>query len=303
MAPTRFPATLWHDTPTVWLRDHEGAEVTDRSRKWMDRSLSRRQLLRGAGRGGMGVAAAAFFAACAGKQTPVAGPSTLPPLAHQLTVAQWPLYIDRAKGGHRPTLEAFQSKYDIDVKYREIINDNQEFFAKLVPLFQANQPTGWDLITLSDWVVTRMNRGEWVEELHHDQLPNVEANLLPAFKDPIYDPGNAHSVPWQGGITGIAYNPKLTGFELKRFADLWDERLAGHVGMLTEMVDTMTLTLLMLGVDPQKATIDDANRAQQKLIEQRDSGVVRKYYGQDYTDAMVAGDTWATMAWSGDVFY
>jgi spermidine/putrescine transport system substrate-binding protein len=251
----------------------------------------------------MGVAAAAFLAACAGKQTPVAGPSTLPPLAHQLTVAQWPLYIDRAKGGHRPTLEAFQSKYDIDVKYREIINDNQEFFAKLVPLFQANQPTGWDLITLSDWVVTRMNRGEWVEELHHDQLPNVEANLLPAFKDPIYDPGNAHSVPWQGGITGIAYNPKLTGFELKRFADLWDERLAGHVGMLTEMVDTMTLTLLMLGVDPQKATIDDANRAQQKLIEQRDSGVVRKYYGQDYTDAMVAGDTWATMAWSGDVFY
>jgi spermidine/putrescine transport system substrate-binding protein len=269
----------------------------------MDRSFSRRQLLRGAGRGGMGVAAAAFFAACAGKQTPVAGPSTLPPLGHQVTVAQWPLYIDRAKGGHRPTLEAFQSKYDIDVKYREITNDNQEFFAKLVPLFQANQPTGWDLITLSDWVVTRMNRGGWVEELHHDQLPNVEANLLPAFKDPIYDPGNAHSVPWQGGITGIAYNPKLTGFELKRFADLWDERLAGHVGMLTEMVDTMTLTLLMLGVDPQKATIDDANRAQQKLIEQRDSGVVRKYYGQDYTDAMVAGDTWATMAWSGDVFY
>ena len=209
----------------------------------------------------MGAAAAAFLAACAGKQTPVAAPNTLPPLAHQLTVAQWPLYIDRAKGGHRPTLEAFQSKYDIDVTYREIINDNQDFFAKLVPLFQANQPTGWDLITLSDWVVTRMNRGGWVEELHHDRLPNVEANLLPAFKDPIYDPGNAHSVPWQGGITGIAYNPKLTGFELKRFADLWDHGLAGHVGMLTEMVDTMTLTLLMLGVDPQKATINDAARA------------------------------------------
>jgi spermidine/putrescine-binding protein len=49
--------------------------------------------------------------------------------------------------------------------------------------------------------------GRWLEELHHDRLPNVEENLLLAFKDPVYDPGNAHSVPWQGGITGIAYNP------------------------------------------------------------------------------------------------
>ena len=97
------------------------------------------------------MAAAAFLAACAGKQTPGAAPSTLPALSHQLTVAQWPLFIDRAKGGHRPTLEAFQSKYDIDLTYREIINDNQEFFAKLVPLFQAGlrdgtsspSPTGW----------------------------------------------------------------------------------------------------------------------------------------------------------------
>src|SRR4029453_17367389 len=138
-----------------------GGKLTDRSTTWMDRSFSRWQLLRGAGRGGVGMAAAAFLAACASAEAPAAAPSTLPPLAHQLAVAQWPLYIDRAKGGHRPTLEAFQSKYDIDVTYREIINDNQEFFAKLVPLFQADQPTGWDLITLSDWVVTRMNRGGW----------------------------------------------------------------------------------------------------------------------------------------------
>ncbi|MGZ6544318.1 MAG: ABC transporter substrate-binding protein, partial [Actinomycetota bacterium] len=83
---------------------------------------------------------------------------------------------------------------------------------------------------------------------------------------------------------------------------LWDERLKGRVGMLTEMVDTMNLTLLSLGVDIQQATIDDAKRAQAKLIEQRDAGIVRQYYGQDYTRALSEGDTWATMAWSGDIF-
>jgi spermidine/putrescine transport system substrate-binding protein len=65
----------------------------------------------------------------------------------------------------------------------------------------------------------------------------------------------------------------------------------------------MTLTLLMLGVDPQQATIDDATHAKDKLIEQRDAGIVRDNYGQDYVQALVDKDTWASMSWSGDIFY
>jgi spermidine/putrescine transport system substrate-binding protein len=253
-----------------------------------------------------GSALAAFLAAC-GADEPrapaTAAPATLPPLAGEVWVAQWPLYIDRAKGGRRPTIEAFEKKYDIEVEYREVITDNREFFARLVPLFEQEQDTSWDLIALSDWVVGLMRQAAWIEPLHHDRLPHVQENLLPAFRDPLYDRGNAHSVPWQGGVTGIAYDPTRTGFEIRSFADLWDERLAGHVGMLTEMVDTMSLTLLMLGVEPKDATLDDVAKAAERLIEQREAGIVRGYYGQDYTEEMAAGNTWATMAWSGDVFY
>ena len=278
-------------------------DVTDFDlQRWMERPLSRRRVLRGAGRSSLGLAAAALLAACSSGE-PVAQPSKLPPLAGELSVAQWPLYLDRAKGGHRPTLEAFEQKYGISVDYKEIISDNQDFFAKLVPYFRQKQPSGWDLVALSDWVVGLMNEAGWIERLDYSHLPHVSENLLPAFTEPNYDPGNAHSVPWQGGVTGIAYNPKLTGFEVARFEDLWDDRLAGHVGMLTEMVDSMSLTLLTLGIEPTQATLDDAQLAQQKLIEQRDAGIVRGYFGQGYTDAMVSGDTWATMAWSGDVFY
>jgi spermidine/putrescine transport system substrate-binding protein len=275
--------------------------------RWMRRPLSRRNVLRGAGRGAIGVSAlAAFLAACGGDEAP--GPSgspdeALPPKAGELAVAQWPLYIDRARGGRRPTLEAFQEEYDIEVTYRERIADNQAFFAQLVPFFREGRDTGWDLIALSDWVVSLMREQSWIEPLHHDELPHVTKNLLPAFREPLYDPGNAHSVPWQGGVTGIAYDPTKTGFEITRFEDLWDERLAGHVGMLTEMVDTVSLTLLMQGVEPNDATLDDVDRAMEKLQEQRDAGIVRKYYGQDYTDDMANGNTWATMAWSGDVFF
>jgi spermidine/putrescine transport system substrate-binding protein len=282
-------------------------------RRPLRRRISRRELLRRLGRGGAGLGAAALLAACGEsgrvgetstpRPSPSPSPTELPPLAGELSVAQWPLYIDRAKGGRRPSLEAFEKETGIDVQYREVINDNYAFFSKLVPLLQSGQPTGWDVIALSDWVVALMVEQGWVLPLDRSLLPNVEANLLPAFRDPAYDPGNAHSVPWQGGVTGIAYYPKLVGGRITAFADLWDRRLRGRVGMLTEMVDTMTLTLLMLGVDPQAATPDDARRAGEKLIEQRDAGVVRKYYGQDYVDDLVAKNIWASMAWSGDIFY
>lgn len=271
--------------------------------RWMQRPISRRQVLRGAGRGALGAGTLAALLAACGSDEPVVPRATLPPKAGELSVAQWPLYIDRAAGGHRPTLEAFEEENDVAVKYREIIADNQQFFATLVPFFDQGRDTGWDLVALSDWVVGLMRDAGWLETMHHDRLPNVEQNLLPAFSNPLYDPQNAHSVPWQCGVTGIAYDPTLTGFEIRSFADLWDERLAGHVGMLTEMVDTMSLTLLMLGVEPKDATLDDVARAQERLIEQRDAGIVRGYYGQGYADEMAAGNTWATMAWSGDVFF
>ena len=163
--------------------------------------------------------------------------------------------------------------------------------------------TGWDLIALSDWVVALLVEQGWIEGLDWSLLPTVDQNLLPGFRDPAYDPGNAHSVPWQGGVTGIAYHPDLVGGQITAFADLWDPKLAGHVGMLTEMVDTMSLTLLSLGIEPLTATLDDAMKAQERLLEQRDAGIVRQYYGQDYIDDLVNENTWATMAWSGDVFF
>lgn len=278
--------------------------LTDLDR-WMHEPVSRRRFLRGAGRGSLGLSLAGLLAACGQDDEPTStgSPLALPPIAGQLKVAQWPLYIDRAKGGRRPTLEAFMQEFDIEVDYREIISDNQNWFAKLYPQLSSDQPTGWDLMCIADWLIHQMASTDFLDPLHWDALPTASGNMLGAFRDPVYDPGNGYSVPWQGGVTGIAYYPELVGGEITAMADLWNPKLEGRVGMLTEMVDTMTLTLLMLGIDPQTATIDDARKAQEKLIEQREANIVRRYYGQDYVDDLVSRNVYASMAWSGDVFY
>lgn len=273
------------------------------------RRMSRREVLRYAGRGAGAIGAAAVLAACGVEGTanrprssaPLR-PSPLPSKAGELNVANWPLYID-LDAGESATLDAFREQTGISITYKEDINDNDEFFGTdLRQQLSAGQSTGWDVVVLTDWMVAKLIRLGWVEPLHHDRLPNFAANADPKFTDPWYDPGNAHSAPWAAGITGIGYNPKLTGREITSLEDLFDPAFTGHVGMFSEMRDTIGFGLLRMGMEPSGATVEDVEQVAQMLTEQRDAGIVRGYYGNDYTDQLAGGNVWLTMAWSGDVF-
>jgi spermidine/putrescine transport system substrate-binding protein len=233
-------------------------------------------------------------------EAPTAAPAASPD--GQLSFANWPLYIDidEVTGGYS-TLEKFQEETGIAVTYAEDINDNSEFFGQLQPDLAAGNPTGYDLIVMSDWMIERMGRLGYLQELDHSQLPNFSANAEDLFRNPWYDPDNRYSVPWQAGLVGIAYNPTLTGRPITTFDDLLDPAFAGRVGLFSEMIDTMSLTLLSLGVEPANATQEDAERARDKLLEPAQQGQFRNFYGNDYYDALAAGDLAISMAWSGDI--
>lgn len=230
-----------------------------------------------------------------------AGPATpQPTIAGSVSFGNWPVYID-SDAGKYPTLEQFTAQTGIKVDYHEDINDNSEFFGKIQPDLQAGRSTGYDVIIPSDWMVAKLIRYGYLEPLDKSLLPNYAANAQDVFKNPWYDPGNTYSIPWQAGIVGIAYNPKLTGRDITTFDDLLDPAFAGRTGMFSEMIDTMSMTLLSDGVEPADATMDDVVAAQQKLLTAAESGQFRAFYGNDYYDALAAGDLAITMAWSGDI--
>ncbi|MGH2556952.1 MAG: extracellular solute-binding protein [Actinomycetota bacterium] len=289
-------------------RDRSTGEA-DLLRAMAERRISRRDLLRYAGAGAGSVGLAAFLAACGvggtGSQASPSrrpSPSPLPPKAGMVEVANWPLYID-LEDGKSATLDAFKKESGIDVTYREDISDNDEFFGTdLQQQLSAGQPTGWDVIVVTDWMVAKLIRLGWIQELHQEVLPNATANLDDKFRNPRHDPNNRHSYPWAAGITGIGYNKKLTTRPITRIADLWDPSFKGKVGMFSEMRDTVNFALLLNGVrPPEEATMDDVEKAIEKLQQQRDDGIVRAYYGNDYVDQLAGGNLDLTMAWSGDV--
>jgi spermidine/putrescine transport system substrate-binding protein len=58
---------------------------------------------------------------------------------------------------------------------------------------------------------------------------------------------------------------------------------------------------MAIGKAPEDSTEEDWQAAAAWLQEQKDSGVVRKYYIQDYLTAFENEDIWITLAWSGDI--
>jgi spermidine/putrescine transport system substrate-binding protein len=72
--------------------------------------------------------------------------------------------------------------------------------------------------------------------------------------------------------------------------------------MMSDTQDLGNFGLLKLGISPEKSTLADWQAAGKALTQQRDAGLVRGYYGQSYIDELTSGNTWISMAWSGDIF-
>jgi spermidine/putrescine transport system substrate-binding protein len=163
------------------------------------------------------------------------------------------------------------------------------------------EPVNRDLFVLTDWMAAKMIDLGWLQKLDHANLANVDANLTESLKAPNWDPNRDYSVPWQSGLTGIAYNSELTG-EVKSFEELLTRSdLKGQVTLLTEMRDTMLFMLLVTGADPSDFTDDEWGAALDQLQKAVDDGQIRAFNGNNYLQDLVSGNVAACEAWSGDV--
>ncbi|MGH3454110.1 MAG: polyamine ABC transporter substrate-binding protein [Nocardioidaceae bacterium] len=266
--------------------------------------MSRRTLLKGAGAAaflGGSAAVLPLFELQGAKQTPQSCPSTdLSASEPELVISNWPAYID-PRNNPDSTYAVFQDETGISVSYTDDVNDNLEFFGKIVNQMRACEPVDRDMFMLTDWMAARMINLGWLQRLDHANIPNVDANLIPALKAPAWDPQRDYSAPWQSGLTGIAYNASVTE-PVGAFSELLTRSdLKGRVTMLSEMRDTMLFMLLVVGADPEDFTDDDWANALDELSGAVSDGQIRAFTGNEYLRGLKSGDIAACEAWSGDV--
>ena len=292
--------------------------------------ISRRRVLAGGAMAGM----AAFLAACGTKGTaataspPPRAPSAPPPASApaaaseaasssaaaggepvataspELNWANWTYYMDVDPNDQtkHPTLEAFTAKYGTKVNYQEVVDGNDEFVAKIADAAKAGKDTGWDLITLTDWMAAKLIRRGWVDTFDTANVPNLIANLKDVYRNLPWDPTNSQHAPWRSGTTGLGFNSDVTG-DVTSLAALYtvDPKTKGKVEYLTEMRDAMGLTMLYLGLDPA-----NPNKARRRCGRGADAeGQGRRHHprrqGPVLHEDLTSGDAVLAMAWSGDM--
>ena len=270
-------------------RDPELARAVD-----IARDLTRRRFLQGTGLGlGAAVLAPSLLASCAtGKD--------------ELTFSNWVQYIDEDDSGNNrakgTTLYDFEHETGISIDYLTDFNDNEEYFNRsFSPVLGRGKTINADIVAPTYWMAARLVELGWTERFDLANIPN-HANLEDAYLGLPWNPEADRFLPWQAGIAGIAYNYDEVGRELTSVEELFNPEFKGAVTMLTEMRDSVGLTMFGLGHDPAEADVDQINEALDKIEKAKDDGQVLKFTGNDYLQDLGRGDVKVAVAWSGDIY-
>ncbi|MEL6680986.1 MAG: polyamine ABC transporter substrate-binding protein, partial [Pseudomonadota bacterium] len=217
-----------------------------------------------------------------------------------LNVYNWSDYIAE------DTIAKFEAETGVKVNY-DVYDSNEVLEARL---FAGN--TGFDVVVpTSDFLRRQVEAGIY-QPLDKAQLPNL-ANMDPAIMESAaaYDEGNAHSVVYMWGTTGIGYNVEKVTEILGEDApvDSWSlvfdpanaEKLAAcGISMLDAPTEMLPAAMNYLELDPRSTDRGDFEAAAELLTSVRPH--VRYFHSSQYINDLANGDVCVSVGWSGDVF-
>ena len=147
----------------------------------------------------------------------------------EVRILDWQAYIDPTEEGATGTIGRFAEETGIAVTYDEDFNDNNEVYNRvLAPVLGTGGVIDYDIVCPTNWMSARLKNLGWIEQRPLDRIPN-RVNLEDRFLNQNWDYGAAFHLPWQAGITGIGYDPALTGREIRSIMDLFDPEFQGRV--------------------------------------------------------------------------
>jgi len=210
--------------------------------------------------------------------------------AEQLIVYNWADYLPKE------VLTRFTKETGIKVKY-STYDTNEVMYAKVKTLGGG----GYDIVVPSTYYVDRMRKEGLLAELDKSKLPNLK-NLDPKVMNQPYDPGNAYSVPYLWGSTGIAVRPDRKGIapDIKSWSDLWRPELKRQLLLIDDVREVFMMALRVLGYSGNTRSEAEIEAAYNKLKELMPN--VKVFNAESPKDAYLSGEVRVGMIWNGEAY-
>jgi len=201
-------------------------------------------------------------------------------LSKELHIFNWADYLDP------DVLTDFQKEYGVKVTM-DVYDNNEDMIAKVRP---GN--SGYDVVFPSDYAVDIMAREKLLEKLDKSLLPNF-AHLKPENLNLYYDKGNVYSIPYNLGLTGIAYNKSKITTPPDSWGILFDpaqvKQYQGEVSMLDDSREVPGAALKYLGKSLNDTDPADLEKAKQLILDQKPfiSGYDSSNFGRNLASGQV----------------
>lgn len=204
----------------------------------------------------------------------------------QINVYNWDTYIGET------TLGTFTEKTGIKVQY-DLYANLEEMYAK----FKEGNP-GYDLIFPSDYMIETMIKVDLLEEIDHSRLQNWK-HIDDAFKNPDFDPGARHNVPYFWGTVGLGYRKSRVETPTSWKVVFDSDQYSGRIALLADARLVIGLVLQYLGHPLNSTDPAHINEARDLLIEQKRH--ILAFAPDSGQRMLIAGDVDLAMEWNGDI--
>ena len=207
-----------------------------------------------------------------------------------VNVYNWEDYINDE------VIAMFEAETGIKVNYMGFTT-NEDMLVQV-----RTNPGQFDVVFPSDYAIERLMKEDLLAEIDYDKVPNA-VNIAEWLKDPGYDEGGKHSVPYMWGTVGILYDTTKVTETVDSWGILFDAKYQKDVFMLDSIRDSMGIALKYLGYSMNTRDVAEIQKATELLIKQKTDGIVKAYQVDETKDKMIAGEAALALVWSGDAQY
>ncbi|MDD5934528.1 MAG: extracellular solute-binding protein [Clostridiales bacterium] len=190
-------------------------------------------------------------------------------------------------------LDDFTEETGIKIYYSNFDYD-EDMLAKL----EETQGGDYDLVIADDYILELTIKEGLAQKLDKSQIPNF-SNINPVFQGQFYDTNDEYTVPYGAGVPLIVYNPSLVDFEIKSYADLWNDSLKDNVAIIGNYRVINGITLKTLGESFNTEDLNVIQQAGDKLKELAPN--IRVINDNNTQDNLISGEVAAAFLYTSQV--
>ncbi|GGF64207.1 spermidine/putrescine transport system substrate-binding protein [Mameliella alba] len=175
----------------------------------------------------------------------------------KLVIYHWFEYIPQ------DLLDKFAEEHDV-----EVVMDTYDSNEALLASLKAGAIGTYDVAVPGDYMVQIMAGEGLLDTIEEGELAN-KGNIQPEWADPSFDPGRAHSIPYQWGSTSFAVNRDDFDGPIDSTDILFNPpaALSGKINMLDSQGEVMAMAALHMGI-PQCSTDREQLKALNAMLQE-----------------------------------